>query len=187
MKHLLLTAFSLVIWDASAQINTADFGALDSANAVFERNRGKLNEKNGFRDLKFGTPITAVKGLVALAPASHGSRTYQRPSDAKKIGKYALSSITYTFYKGQLSRIHIDTDDYLDSRGVLEAFQALYGPGRKDNDYIEEYQWTSDKVLMHYEQNPVTGDATISIRSAPIMGIEAADEKNAAKKAAADL
>jgi hypothetical protein len=146
-----------------------------------------LDAKYGFRDAKFEMPISSMKGAVQYGVLTHGNRYYRRPTDVKKIGRYALSDITYTFYKGRLSSITITTKGYTNSQGVLEALQNLYGAGSKDNEYIEEYRWNSEKVMMNYERNSITDNATIYIWSMPIMSIEEADKENAAKKATSDL
>lgn len=193
MKYFVSTLLIAVSLSAQSQTPKDSIPGLDPRYAddpeyvKAVRYRNNLDGKYGFRDLKFETAASNIKGLVALGLASHNSRTYQRPTDSKKVGKYTISSIRYTFYKNRLSGIRIDTHGYTNSRGVLDAFRALYGLGTQDNEYIEEYRWSGNKVLMNYEQNSITDNAVIYIWSIPMMDSENLDKGNNAKKATSDL
>jgi hypothetical protein len=148
----------------------------------------KLDEKYGFRDVKFETPVAKVPGLkLYYNDVKRHTKIYKRPTDKMMIGKYSLASVEYEFYKGVLSSVTIRTKGYINSTGVLKAFQELYGPGSQDNEYIEEYRWSTEKVLMNYEQNSITDDAIIYIWSVPMMDKSREDEAVDAQKATSDL
>jgi hypothetical protein len=55
------------------------------------------------------------------------------------------------------------------------------------NRYIERYLWFGKKVTMSYEENSVTGDASIIIQSEYLNKQEQAEEKKAASEAAKKL
>ena len=63
----------------------------------------------GFRDLKWRAHPTPGMKLVKEQTVGDDA-AYRRPSDVKKMNGAALESITYSFYKGQLHSVAIQTD-----------------------------------------------------------------------------
>ncbi|GAB2954557.1 hypothetical protein GCM10027048_20010 [Hymenobacter coalescens] len=187
-KAILIAAlfFSSICLHAQTWRDSVETSFADAADDAKLAGLTKLDTKYGFRDLKFGTTVASVKGL-ALLESKGGMRVYTRVTDSKKVGNFQVSRILYYFYRGQLSSIRLDTKGYLNSRGVLAAFQGLYGPGEQDNEYIEEYSWVGDRVVMNYEENSVSNNATIYLFSRSMLERQRVDEEKAAQKAGADL
>lgn len=145
-----------------------------------------LNDKYGFRDARFETPIKSFKGLVLLK-SQKDTKIYERPTDSKKIGGAQVSSIHYSFYKGKLLAVRIATKGYANSRALLEALVAQYGAGEQSDKQAEEYIWNTTRVYMSYDQDPTTDSAIVFMLSGYMADIQHADEAAAAKKAASDL
>lgn len=132
-----------------------------------------LDEKYGFRDAKFEMSFNSFKNLVKVE-----KNLYKRTTEDLKLGNYKLDAVYYGFYKGQLYMILIDTKGDENSTGVLNVFQQAYGGG---------HSWLGEKVFMGYEQNSITGDATITIVCLKLMNLKEAEKKQADSAAAKKL
>lgn len=83
----------------------------------------------GFRDLKWRSPV--ARGMKLVKELSAGDNAaYTRPSDAKKMNGAALESITYSYFKGQLCSVTIQTDTGQGSK-LLSALTAEWGEPTK--------------------------------------------------------
>lgn len=145
-----------------------------------------LSDKYGFRDAQFESPLTAFRGLT-LVESGTNTKTCARATDAKKIGGAQISSIHYSFYKGKLLAVHLKTKGLINSQALLEALVAQYGPGEQPNEFLKEYLWPANRVLMSYKENAITNDASVIMMSNYLSDQKEADEKKAAKGAARDL
>jgi hypothetical protein len=145
-----------------------------------------LSEKYGFRDAHFESPLSAFKDLVLVSPGNP-SKGYYRRNDSKKIGGAHVSNIYYSFYKGKLAAVLISTKGIENSRALLDALKAQYGPGEQANERIEDYEWLANRVKMTYKQNVITDDATVVLMSTHMLYQQKADKEAAAKSAARDL
>ena len=150
--------------------------------AAVGQNLKALDEKYGFRGAKFEMPFDSLKNLVEVEKGF-----YKSTDEDLNIGAYVLDEVIYHFYKNQLSTIIIYTKGISNSIGFLKILQEAYGSGYQNNRYIERYNWFGKKVSMSYEQNSITGDASIFIQSVPLSKQEQAEEKKAASEAAKKL
>lgn len=147
-----------------------------------------LDEKNGFRDMKFGSDISTFQNMKEVERSSDELSIYYIKTDDKlKIGTGEVQKITYGFYKGKLYVVLIKINGLTNSRDVLLVMQELYGNGYKSNEYIEEYFWLGKKVTASYEENSVTSDATIIFSNEEITAQKEKDKKEANKKAKSDM
>ncbi|TDN39852.1 hypothetical protein E4631_23255 [Hymenobacter sp. UV11] len=94
-----------------------------------------LDQKNGFRDLKFGVAIETVSGLAPYAPAFADKaipemKEFTRPSDKLEIGPYQVFNITYSFYKNRLFKVTIAVNKGYQSQGVKDVLIREYGQGQ---------------------------------------------------------
>jgi hypothetical protein len=153
----------------------------------FGQNLKALDEKNGFRDYKFGDSISKFTNLK-LYEMSKDSLTgyYTKLDDKLKIGDFDVT-ISYSFYKKVLSLIIIRTIDYNSSRGLLSLFKQQYGDGYKENQYIEDYSWWGKEVTLSYNENSATHKSTIYMWSNSIQNFQKKDKEEKVKNAAKDL
>jgi hypothetical protein len=149
---------------------------------LMAQNLKALDDKYGFREMRFETPLDSLKNLVEVEKDYYKSTT-----EDMKLGDYELSQVVYNFYKGLLGTIMIESKGYVNSVGFLKILQEAYGKGYKDNPYIERYIWVGEKVKMSYKQNSITNGATIFIYSVKIDNLEKADEKKANSEAVKKL
>jgi len=123
-----------------------------SQSATAQGTSGTLDAKNGFRDAKFGMPLSAFKGIVPTGSisVSNGVKTveYKRPSDVLRIGDIKLVSISYTFYNDKLYYISIGAAE--EDRAQLQyTFTQAYGKPRQflraDNPDLYDYTTSLSK------------------------------------------
>jgi hypothetical protein len=148
----------------------------------FAQDEKALDEKYGFRTAKFESLKSTFKNLVVVEPGWYKSTT-----ENLTLGNYKLKRVAYNFYKNQLSCIVVEIDGLVNSRGILGILQSAYGKGYQSNEYIEEYNWFGEKITMSYDENSITGDATIFISCVKLQAMEDADTEKANAEAAAKL
>ncbi|MGD0756205.1 MAG: hypothetical protein ABR927_14220 [Bacteroidales bacterium] len=138
------------------------------------QNLKALDDKNGFREAKFGMSASSFKKLeqmkepplVGLDPSKNKNvdRTklypvkgsyYDKDVDLH-IGNFPLDYVVYHFYKDKLVSIGIKVSQGLTNQnGVLEVLETAYGKGvfEKNDDKwhpITYRIWEGEKVKMVY-------------------------------------
>lgn len=176
---LLLSACLITYSTAQAQQQPTDsFATTPTADGLQQ-----LDRTYGFRDAMFETPISAFRNLVLVDATGH-TKIYRRTTDSYQIGQAQAASILYYFYKGKLITVRLTTQGDANSRGMLEAFADLYGPGYQANDHVEKHVWQGEKVYLGYEQNTLTNNATVYIWSNALVEQRRREELKAAPKPA---
>lgn len=150
---------------------------------------GNENEENkyGFRDLKFETPIDSISNMKVIDSLSHGEMVYYfRKNDTLKIGDYALQYIHYAFYKRQLAQVIIRTIGYDNSEGVLNILRYNYGPPLQANEFKQNFYWKQVTKSVLYDENEITNNAFIYFSSNELQN-KIEDDKIASYKKASGL
>jgi hypothetical protein len=115
----------------------------------------KLDKKNGFRDVTFGTHLKFFKKVV-LEWEQDDDRNYRRTTDKLSINGMPLTEIVYGFYKGRLTHIYLTAPGIENSREMLRFFESVYGPGERVYEETEEFdnafQWLGKKVTFTYHE-----------------------------------
>jgi hypothetical protein len=145
-----------------------------------------LDEKYGFREYQFGIDSTAIPNLKFVTQEGN-VKYYSKEDDKLNIGDAKLKTILYGFYKNKLYWVEIKTEGLTNSRFLLSSLEELYGKGYKANQFMDNYDWFGKKVILMYEENSITGDASVSTWSKIIQKEKAAFEKEQAKNAKTDL
>ena len=84
---------------------------------------------DGFRGLKWRSPV--VHGMKLKKDVSAGDNAaYTRPSDGKKVNGAAVESIVYSYFKGQLCSVTVQTDVGQGAK-LLKALTAEWGEPTK--------------------------------------------------------
>lgn len=116
-----------------------------------------LDDKNGFRDVTFGQTDSEISNLVLKRSDDvRQLKTYTRSGDNLTLNSVPLSTIEYTFLKGQLFQIaakwSVDEKKAVlknSSTTSLAPFCAsLYGPAKRHTNKKEaaEYIWRGKRV-----------------------------------------
>lgn len=157
-----------------------------SLNAA-SQNLKALDEKMGFREMKFGDSISKFDDLVGVEYSNDSSSIYYiRTNDKLTIGSTEVS-LTYGFYKNKFYSVFIKTKGYSNSKSILKTLIEMYGKGYQSNRYIDDFSWYGKKVSLSYDENSISGDAQVLMYSKIIMNEITTDEKEKAKKAKDDF
>lgn len=120
-----------------------------------EQQLAKLDKRNGFRDVTFGTHLKFFKKAV-LEWKEGDDRNYRRQTDQMAINGMPLSEIVYGFHQSRLHHIYLTAPGIDNSRQMLEFFQSVYGPGERVYEETVEFdnmiQWTGKKVILTYSE-----------------------------------
>lgn len=146
--------------------------------------RKALEEKYGFRDLKFETDTSSAKGLRLMA-ADGRDAYYSRPSDELKIGAARLKEIVYGYSSGRLATVRAVTVSG-DGEALKSALLAQYGRPWVSSNYGKSCMWGSKSVTLSYEENSA-GGADMLMLSKPMREGRQLSEREAGKAAKGDL
>lgn len=147
-----------------------------SSNVLAQGSLSYLDSKNGFRDLKFGSPISSSNGFKLDGTTDALNKSYTRTTDKLSIGNTPLEAITYTAYNGKLARVNLYSDPKF-ANEILLAFVALYGNPTKVVDLntstgSQHIEWNATKVKISALIIPYStannGAFSITIFSKPI-------------------
>lgn len=104
----------------------------------------RLDESNGFRGLRFGSPLTESLHLKLLQDKGD-EKIYEREGEDLRVGRFSAARIHYKFYKDQFATVTIIVRGAEHAGQVLPMFEGLYGPGRPDGF---SYKWQGSLVAL---------------------------------------
>ena len=118
----------------------------------------ELDQDNGLPDAKLGTPISAMQGLQKTEDVGRWL-TFKRPSDVLRYGKFAVTGITYNFFKDKLYSINLDLSGSRSVEGVLKLLETQYGKDHSldrreytnSTAVLEVREWAGTKVYCVYK------------------------------------
>ena len=87
-------------------------------------------EPNGFRDIKWGTEISPLKGMEKAEQARSSSTDlvwYTREGDILAIGKAKLENIFYSFWMGNFESVWIDIKGKENFEALKEELFKQFG------------------------------------------------------------
>jgi hypothetical protein len=169
MKYSLLLLASLVVGSAKAQSLAG---------------RRAMDEKYGFRDVRFETDSTAIPGIKHAFDAGV-RRFYTRPTDKLRIGDGELEALYYVFVSGKLSEVVLSMDGTTNANAVYGALKAEYGtPNVMGSEHAGV--WNSSSSLITYDRRP-GGKVDVHFSSKAMEKVRREATKDAGKKAASDL
>ena len=105
-------------------------------------------EPDGFRGLKWGTPLSALTDMHQVWDGGD-NKYYERKDDPLEISGARLHRIVYTFWRGQFSEVKLEVmKDYGNPQDEFTYFKVLrqacfdrFGARRKGIWGSEEYSW----------------------------------------------
>jgi hypothetical protein len=122
-----------------------------SANS-FCQDLTELERRNGFKDIKLGSPIDSVKGFKLKKEFKERdefpAKLYEVENDAYgKIGEVNVEKVELKTYKDLIYEITIVTDK--DAR-LMKALESLYG--KADYDMKKEtYFWKTESLILKFK------------------------------------
>jgi hypothetical protein len=118
----------------------------------FGQNLTELERRNGFKDIKLGSPIDSVQGLKLKKEFKERdefpAKLYEVENDAySKIGEVDVEKIELKTYKDLIYEITVVTDK--DAR-LMKALESLYGKAGYDMKN-ETYFWKTENLILKFK------------------------------------
>ncbi len=136
--------------------------------SLLAQNASELDRRNGFKDIKLGSPIDSVKGAVfkkdILEQKMFPVKIYEtKHPDYKSIGEVAVKKIELKTYKGLIYEINV----YLpkDQR-VMQGLEKSYGEATF-SVRLHAYYWKAENLSLVFK-----GDGKknrLTYKSAPML------------------
>ena len=123
-----------------------------------------------FRDLRWGTKISAIKGLEKTQgpDRQNGVAEYLLKKEKIKFGEAALSSIHCSFWRDRLYMVTIRTENQSNFTALRDEVFRLFGKGLRADQACERYLWTAvpNDMMLQYSKDGQQG--LLWIRSSEI-------------------
>ncbi len=121
-------------------------------------------EPDGFRDLKWGTDISSLKGMVKVNPDS-----YRKENENLFYYNTKVNDILYFFSQGKLKQVTLRIQNLNSDNEKLieEALTKDYGNPEGPFCYDNEcsFDWRGDKTQIIFSYSSVNREALITFRT----------------------
>jgi hypothetical protein len=87
-----------------------------------------LDYRDGFRGVKFGTPLSSFQGLELIRDM-RATKIYKKANDELKIGEAQLEHLRYHFVDDKFIGVSLFTKEESDGEALLVVFELAYGNG----------------------------------------------------------
>jgi hypothetical protein len=88
----------------------------------------RLDERNGFRSARFGTPVAGF-GNLKLVGTRNGFECFEQAEDDLTLGEVTLSQIHYCFYRDRLATVVLSAQGVAATQELLRSLRLSYGQG----------------------------------------------------------
>ena len=126
-------------------------GFIGALNFASGQNISELERRNGFKDIKLGTPVDSVKGTILEKEFKERNefpaKLFRVENEAyANIGEVKISRVELKSYKDTIYEIGVWTEK--DPR-LMKALESLYG--RADFDMKNEtYFWKTENIVLKF-------------------------------------
>jgi len=135
-----------------------------------EKDHSRIFPGEIFRDLRWGTQISAIKGLEKVQDPDRqdGVVEYLLKKENIKFGHAALSSIHCEFWRDRLYMVTIRTENQSNFAALRDEVFRLFGKGLRVDQAFERYLWTTvpNDMMLQYSKDGQQG--LLWIRSSEI-------------------
>jgi len=85
------------------------------------------NEPTGFREISWGTPLSAVQSQM-IPDGTPPGQLYKRVNDKLTIGNATLMDISYEFHNGRFSQVYmLSQEGLINEKAMIAAFLGQFG------------------------------------------------------------
>jgi len=138
--------------------------------SVFSKN----DEVNGFRKIKWQTPISRYEEVMKLtSEQGNAKKFYIIENDDMIFGNVNLSSIVYVFYNDKFSSVTIQTDK--DRKNLTQVFielKKIFGEPSYSNKYINKYRWKDENTMVSLKCYSSSHKCSVKFNSVKMSKIE---------------
>jgi len=106
---------------------------------------------DGFRGIKWGTPLEKIPGLLAVKKAGF-TDTYFRKDERHNFGDADINSVAYYFRKDKMYRVGVSFSGRANHFLIKERLISMYGPGRGVGQRYG-WMWPNFSVELDYDDD----------------------------------
>ncbi len=122
------------------------------ATPLLAQHNAELDKRNGFKDIKLGTPVDSIKGISLKGEIANKeeqiSKVYKVDHpDYKKIGEVIVEEVELTAYKGFIATIKVIT---LKDTRLMKGMELALGKAEWDLRN-EQYFWRGQNLLLTFK------------------------------------
>ena len=148
----------------------------------------ELLRRNGFKDIKLGSPVDSVKGALFKKDFTElkefEAKLFEVRNPAyEKIGEAEVKEVELKAYKGLIYEIIVTTPK--DPR-IMRALEKSYGKAAY-NIRTEAYVWHVPKQISLIYKGQNKKEVTLTYRSYPVIKLMFADKKKKIEEIAEDF
>ncbi len=138
------------------------------------------SEPDGFRDMKWGTPLSNFTGMQYLRKDKDYEEVdfYLRKGEELKTERAKLSSIEYGFWKGRFYCVQISTKGLRNFEGLKGAVLEEFGQGYKSKR-LEQYLWRGTQTMMFLSYDGISNGLLYMFSLRLDQQVEAEDRQKA--------
>jgi len=126
-----------------------------------KKDQSRIFPNEIFRDLRWGTKISAIKGLEKGQDLKRqdGVEEYLLKEENLKFGQAALSSIHCAFWRDRLYMVTIRTENQTNFSALRDEVFRLFGKGLRVDQAFEKYLWTAvpHDMMLQYSKDGQQG------------------------------
>jgi hypothetical protein len=111
-----------------------------------------LDYLNGFRGIKFGTPVSQFKNLEVLHDRKD-VKAYSMKGDDMNIGNVTVTQIVYSFVNDKFYAVSIHADGGFNGSNLLKVFQAAFGQGAHPEGSPTKTFWAGKVAGAHFYED----------------------------------
>lgn len=136
--------------------------------ASYGQDAAELERRNGFKEIKLGSPIDSVKGVAfkkdIIERKEFETKLYETSDpEYMSIGGVNVKKIELKAYKGLIYEIFVVTDK--DQR-VMPALEKSFGKATY-SIRVKSYYWKAESLSLVFKGHPK--EITLTYRSAPVI------------------
>lgn len=135
----------------------------------FAQNNSELAKRNGFKDIKLGTPVDSIRGIKlvkeVLEKNEFPAQLYEvNDAEYENVGEVKVKKVELKTYKGLIYQIDVITNK--DTR-LMKGLEKAYGKPK----YIlptDTYNWTADSLSLTFKDH-AKREIKLTYRSYPVL------------------
>lgn len=125
------------------------------------------SENDGFRGIKWGTPLEEMESELTLVGRDEGKRIqwFQKGDDDLSLGGAALESIHYVFYEGIFKRVAMVAKGAGNYNLLRQHLLESFGEATESTD--TSLTWKLDRTLVMFACNPDNDVSLLILQERP--------------------
>jgi len=139
---------------------------------------GYQNEPDGFRDVKWGAPISSLDNFTETRRDDGNNVVfYSRSNDSMDVGGVAVNSIEYGFYEGRFLLASIRVSGHTQFTKLRMACTNMFGIGTLFNRSADLYVWGGSISTVRLRYDPEKDQGVLTMTSTEVRSMMKTNEK----------